>query len=167
MFHRKKTMHLIVPILFLVLGLVWGCQKRGEEVPLEEPAAEEVQMPALPTKIMVSEDIAAAWTAVVLEVTDKDNMQRTEHALNIGETAPLGSTGLTINVQAFLPSFQMAGDVYTSSSPDLNNPAAKVQIKDANGVMIYDRWLFSKFPATHPFEHPRYTVVLKDYVASK
>ena len=168
MFHRKRTAFVLAIMALLAIGLLMGCQKKAEEVPLEEPVAqEEPGMPALPTKIMVPEDVAAAWKAVVLEVTDKDTSERTEYTYNIGETKPVGTTGLTLTVQAFLPSFQMAGDVFTSSSPELNNPAAKVQIKDENGMVIHDRWLFSLYPATHPFEHPRYAITLKDYVASE
>jgi hypothetical protein len=121
-------------------------------------------MPAMPSKIVVPENVAGKWKAVVVEVTDKDSAERTNYTVNIGETAPLGKTGLTLYVEAFLPSFQMAGDVFTSSSADLNNPAAKVQIKDESGSLLYDRWLFSMYPATHPFDHPKYSVVLKDYV---
>jgi hypothetical protein len=168
MFHKKGTTLVLTIMALLAMGLVWGCQKKAVEVPLEEPVAqEEPGMPALPQTIMVPEDVANAWKAVILEVTDKDTSERTDYTFNIGETAPVGTTGLTLIVEAFLPSFQMAGDVFTSSSPDLNNPAAKVQIKDENGNVIHDRWLFSLYPATHPFEHPRYAIILKDYVASK
>jgi hypothetical protein len=169
MFHRKRTTLVLTIITLLALGLAWGCGSKGEEVPLEEPKVEqeEAEMPALPTKIMVPEDIIAAWKAVVLEVTDKETSERTDYTFNIGETAPVGATGLTLTVEAFLPSFQMAGDVFTSSSPDLNNPAVKVKIKDENGTLIHDRWLFSLYPATHPFEHPKYAIILKDYVASE
>jgi hypothetical protein len=168
MFRRKNTTLALAVMMLLAMGLVWGCQKKAEEVPLEEPMAQEGSgMPALPTTIMVPEDVTAAWRAVVLEVTDKDTSERNDHTFNIGETAPVGNTGLTLTVEAFLPSFQMAGDVFTSSSPELNNPAAKVQIKDEDGNVIHDRWLFSLYPATHPFEHPRYAIILKDFVANE
>jgi len=168
MFQSKRTAVVLTLMMFLAMGLLWGCQKKAEEVPLEEPEAmESTGMPALPKTIMVPDDIAAAWKAVILEVTDKDTSEKTDYTFNIGETAPVGTTGLTLTVEAFLPSFQMAGDVFTSSSPELNNPAAKVQIKDEDGNVIHDRWLFSLYPATHAFEHPRYAIVLKDFVASK
>ena len=168
MFHSKRTVFVLTIMSLLVMGLLWGCQQKAQEVPLEEPVAqEEPGMPELPTKIMVPDEVATAWKAVVLEVTDKDTSEKTEYTFNIGEMAPVGTTGLTLIVQAFLPSFQMAGDVFTSSSPELNNPAAKVQIKDENGMVIHDRWLFSLYPATHPFEHPKYAIILKDYVASE
>jgi hypothetical protein len=167
MFQGKKTSLTAALFLALALGTASGCQNKGQEVPLTEPepmASEQMTMPAVPSKIVVPENVAGKWKAVVVEVTDKDSAERTNYTVNIGETAPLGKTGLTLYVEAFLPSFQMAGDVFTSSSADLNNPAAKVQIKDESGSLLYDRWLFSMYPATHPFDHPKYSVVLKDYV---
>jgi hypothetical protein len=117
MLHNARKSAILLIGLILVLGLAVGCQKKGEEIPLDMPEemTEEVPMPAVPSKIMVPEDVAAKWKAVVLEVTDKDTNERTNYTMNIGETAPLGNTGLNVQVEAFLPSFQMAGDVFTSS----------------------------------------------------
>ena len=169
MYLRTKIAHLTVLLLVLVLALAWGCQKKAEEIPLDMPeeVTGEIPMPAVPSQIVVPEEIVAKWKAVVLEVTDKDTSERTDYTMNIGETAPLGNTGLTIFVEAFLPSFQMAGEVFTSSSPDLNNPAVKVKITDGADVELFNRWLFSLYPATHPFDHPRYSITLKDYVANE
>jgi hypothetical protein len=169
MFHNLKMHHILLLALVLALAFAIGCQKKAEEIPLDMPeeVTEEVPMPAVPSKIMVPEEIAAKWKAVVLEVTDKDTNERTDITLNIGETVPLGDTGFTAFVEAFLPSFQMAGEVFTSSSPDLNNPAAKVRITDGSGAELFNRWLFALYPATHPFDHPKYAVTLKDYVANE
>ena len=166
MFHRVKTFPILFIIMILALALALGCQKKGEEVPLGMPeeVEEAAPMPVVPTRIVVPEEVAAKWKAVVLEVFDKDTSEVTTYTMNIGETAPLGSTGLNVFVEAFLPSFQMAGDVFTSSSPELNNPAARVRITDSTGAELYNRWLFSLYPATHPFEHAKYAVTLKDYV---
>ncbi len=169
MFHRTSAVYFLVLVLVLTLGLTLGCQKKGEEIPLDiqEEITEEVPMPTVPSTIMVPEEIAAKWKAVVIEVIDKDTNERTDYTLNIGETAPVGSTGLTAFIEAFLPSFQMAGDVFTSSSPDLNNPAVKVKITDESGAELFNRWLFALYPATHPFDHPKYAVTIKDYVAAE
>ena len=169
MFHNLRKSHVVLIFMVLVLATTMGCQQKAQEIPLDMPEemTEEVPMPAVPSKIMVPEEIAAKWKAVVLEVTDKDTNERTEYTMNIGETAPLGDTGFTVFVEAFLPSFQMAGEVFTSSSPDLNNPAAKIRMTDGSGAELYNRWLFALYPATHPFDHPRYAVILKDYVENE
>ena len=162
-----KRSTLIVIVLTLALAVSLGCQKKAQEIKLDEQVPEEVPMPQVPSQIMVPEEIANKWTAVVLEVTDKDSGDKKDYTVKIGETAPVGSTGLKVTVEAFLPSFTMAGDVFTSASPELNNPAAKVRIADESGTILYNRWLFSLYPATHPFEHPKYALLLKDYVAAK
>ena len=168
MFQRASVVYSLVFVLVLALGLTLGCQKKGEEISLDvqEEITEEIPMPAVPSQIMVPEEIAAAWKAIVLEVTDKDTNESNDYTVNIGETAPLGSTGLSVFIEAFLPSFQMAGDVFTSSSPDLNNPAVKAKITDEAGAELFNRWLFALYPATHPFDHPKYAVTLKDYVGN-
>ena len=169
MFFRTKLNHMTVIFLVLILALALGCQKKAEEIPLDMPEeiTEDIPMPAVPSRIMVPDEIVAKWKAVVLEVTDKDTNERTDYTMNIGETTPLGTTGLTVFIEAFLPSFQMAGEVFTSSSPDLNNPAVKARITDDTGAELFNRWLFSLYPATHPFDHPRFAVTLKDYVANE
>ena len=169
MLHNVRRSTVLMVILVLALAVAIGCQKKAEEIPLDMPeeTSGEVPMPAVPSKIMVPEEVAAKWKAVVLEVTDKDTNERSDYTMNISETAPLGSTGLTVFVEAFLPSFQMAGEVFTSSSPDLNNPAAKIKITDEAGAELFNRWLFSLYPATHPFDHPRFAITLKDYVANE
>ena len=169
MLHKARASHMLLLFLVLVVGLTLGCQKKAEEIPLDTPeeVGEAVPMPAVPSKIVVPEDVEGKWKAVVLEVVDKDTNERKNYTMEIGETAPLGNTGLTVFVEAFLPSFKMAGDVFTSSSPDLNNPAARVRITDSTGAELFYRWLFALYPATHPFEHSKYVITLKDYVANE
>ena len=155
----------LVLTLILVLTSAMGCQKKGEEVPLNEPAvAEQAPMPPLPSRIEVPEEVAARWKAVIVAVIDKATSGQREFMVDIGEKAPLGETGLTLLVEAFLPAFQMAGGVYSSSSADPVNPAAKVKINDGTGTLLFDGWLFGMYPDTHPFGHEKYAVILKGYV---
>jgi len=162
---NKKYAGSLVLILVLFLTSAMGCQKKGEEVPLNEPAvSEQAPMPPLPSRIEVPEEVAARWKAVIVEVTDKATSGQSEFTVGIGEKAPLGETGLTLLVEAFLPAFQMAGGVYSSSSADPVNPAAKVKISDEVGTLLFDGWLFGMYPETHPFGHENYAVTLKGYV---
>ena len=160
-----------VLVMALAAALALGCKKPAtSEQTIEQNVAEvgtNVPMPQVPSQVMVPDEIKAKWKAVVIEVTDKDTKEKKEYTVPIGQTAPLGNTGLTITVEAFLPSFTMAGDVFTSASPELNNPAARVKIEDKAGTPTYTRWLFSLYPDTHPYEHSKYAVILKDYVAAK
>jgi hypothetical protein len=74
---------------------------------------------------------------------------------------------MIIQVETFLPAFIMEGSTMTSASNELKNPGAKVQITE-NGAVIFRGWLFSLFPNTQAFMHPKYGFSLVDVVpASK
>jgi len=164
---RTRNSTLVIILVILAMTLVWGCQKKAQEISLDEEIVEEMPMPTVPSTVMVPEEIAGKWKAVVLEVTDKDTNEPSDVTVNIGETVPLTDSGLTVFVEAFLPSFTMAGEVFTSSSADLNNPAARIKIADEQGAQLFYSWVFALYPATHPFDHPKYAVILKDYVAAE
>ncbi len=149
----------------LALGTL-GCKKE-QEIVLEEqmPASmgsEVPAMPQVPTTVTVPPDVAKTWKSVVLEMTDKDSRKTENYTVKIGASAPLGNSGLTASVEAFLPDFSMLGDSFTSKSNELNNPAARVKISDKDGKQLFYSWLFQLYPTTHPFDHPKYAVVLKD-----
>ncbi len=73
---------------------------------------------------------------------------------------------MSIKVETFLPAFIMEGTTLTSSSNDLTNPGIKVQITE-KGLVLFSGWIFSKFPNTHAFMHPRYGFSLLDAVPAK
>jgi hypothetical protein len=129
-----------------------------------EPAHVSKTIPAFSSTVILSPDIAAAWKAVVLEVTDRFSRKITHHTATIGDTVRLGDTGPIVYVEVFLPSFQSKEGIIISSSPDLNNPAAKVRIMDKYGTELYNNWLFALYPAAHPFENNNYEIVLRDFL---
>jgi len=166
---RGIGVSLKVLVLMLAFGLAFGVAgcKKEKEIVLDQEAApmgsEVPPMPQVPTKVAVPPDVAKTWQSVVLEVTDKDTKKVESFTIKIGDTAPLGNTGLTAFVEAFLPSFSMQGESFTSTSNELNNPAARVKISDKSGKQLFYSWLFALYPTTHPFDHPKYQVILKDY----
>jgi len=167
MIRKRSALSAAILVFVMVLATLGGCQKKGEEVSLEEPQGmEEMLVPATPSRIEIPDDVASQFKAVIIEVTDRDTSEQTEFEVEIGGTASLGDTGLTLLVEAFLPAFQMRGDVFTSSTAEPVNPAAKVKIRDQNGSLLFDRWLYSMYPATHPFDHERYAVILTGYVGN-
>ena len=164
----RKRMYRVALFTILFAIAAYGCQRQEvQEIPLEEKPAENVPMPQVPTTVKIPDEIAGKWKAVVLEVTDKATEKSSDVTVNIGETAQLGESGLNIYVEAFLPHFTMAGQVFTSASAELVNPAVRARITDGQGKELFYGWFFSLYPDTHPFEHPTYKVVLKDYVAAK
>jgi len=72
-------------------------------------------------------------------------------------------SNLKITVGEFLPDFKMEGLNITSLSNDPNNPAVNVKVFEGDKE-VFKGWLYSKFPAIHPFEHPTYALLLKDGV---
>jgi len=164
----KKKIHWVAVMAVISIIAAYGCQRQEvQEIPLEQQPMQDVPMPQVPSTVMIPDEIAGKWKGIVLEVVDKTSGNSTDITVNIGDTTSLGDTGLTIYVEAFLPHFTMAGDVFTSSSAELVNPAARTKITDAQGNELFYGWLFSLYPDTHPLEHPTYRIVLKDYVAAK
>jgi hypothetical protein len=70
---------------------------------------------------------------------------------------------MAIAVESFLPSFIMEGSTLTSVNNEMNNPGAKVRITEGETV-IFKGWLFSRYPTTHAFMHPKYGFALTDAV---
>jgi len=70
---------------------------------------------------------------------------------------------MIVKVETFLPAFIMEGSTMTSSTNELKNPGVNVLITE-NGAVIFKGWLFSKFPNTHAFMHPKYGFTLVDFV---
>jgi len=75
----------------------------------------------------------------------------------------LADTGLLLRVKNFLPAFIMDGTTMTSASNETKNPAAQIVITEGEKE-VYRGWLFSLYPGTHAFQHPRYSFTLVDFV---
>ena len=114
-------------------------------------------------KLVVPPKVAARWKAVKIAVIDKSNVTQKLFTIPIGGKFAVPASTLVIEVEEFLPSFTMEGSVMTSSSNDLKNPGVKVRITE-NGSVIFNGWLFSLFPKTHAFMHPKYGFTLVDVV---
>jgi hypothetical protein len=133
--------------------------------PTGTPAPQAHQPPAMPAhakrEIVVPEEVKNTWKAVVLEVTDKATHTSQDVTVDVGQSVKVD--GLDITVDAFLPAFTMSATELTSSSNQTTNPAAKVTVKE-NGKEIFSSFLFSMHPDVHPFEHEKYSMILKDFI---
>jgi hypothetical protein len=109
--------------------------------------------------IIVPDYVVRRWKAIKLAVIDKSRGTENIYTVPVGIQHRLPSTSLTIMVDAFLPAFVMEGMTITTSSNDPINPAAKVRISD-NGTLVFQGWLFAKFPNTHAVTHPKYGISL-------
>jgi len=158
MAHLRTALNILS---FLALGLL-GCQQQQQPVPPKVDSARSHSLKK-ETTIIVPDSVRGKWKAVKIAVTDKSISKEHVYTIPIGGKITLPRTSMTIEVETFLPAFIMEGSVRTSSSNQLKNPGAKVRISDA-GSVIYKGWLFSRYPTTHAFMHPRYGFTLVDFV---
>jgi len=115
--------------------------------------------------IVVPAYVAGKWKAVKIAVIDKSNVSQKVYTIPIGGKVAIPASDMVIRVETFLPAFIMEGSTLTSASNELTNPGVKVQITES-GALIFDGWLFSKFPNTHAFMHPKYGFTLVAVVAA-
>lgn len=137
-----------------------GCQQEPPQQPAPPKTNPTQSHPvAKEAKIVVPPEVRQRWKSVRIAVVDKSNVSQKSYVVPIGGRLAIPSSSLTIEVEAFLPSFIMEGSMMTSSSNEPRNPGAKVRITD-NGSVIFNGWLFSLFPKTHAFMHPKYGFTL-------
>ncbi|BAI81138.1 conserved hypothetical protein [Deferribacter desulfuricans SSM1] len=115
-------------------------------------------------KIVVPDEVAKLYKSVIITVKDNVEKKDLDTEIIIGQTSEVSGTPLAIQVEAFLPDFVMdETGVMTSKSKDENNPAVKVKIYK-NKELVFDGWVFGKFPTMHAFTDDRYSVVYKGAV---
>lgn len=156
-----KTVHVRTALLILSFGLV-GCQQKEPPLlpKLDTAKSHTVKKE---TAIVVPDNVKGKWKAVKIAVLDKSAAKESVYSIPIGSKITLPRSTMTIMVESFLPAFTMEGSIMTSAGNELNNPGAKVKIVE-NGAVIFNGWLFARYPTTHAFMHPRYSFTLTDGV---
>ncbi len=162
-------------VVFLAVGiLIMGCQKKETPPPQSQASPQSSPQPAMPAEIppisgaapiVIPESLRGKWRAVKLLVEDKKAGQSQEHVVNLGGELAIPLSSLVVKTGEFLPDLKIEGATFTTASGELNNPAVHVRILD-NGKEVFNGWLFQLFPAVHPFQHERYTIILRDSVAA-
>jgi len=122
-----------------------------------------VVMPKGEMKVVLPDAVKGKWKGVVLTVEDKATKKSSELTANLNSDVKIPNSNLTVKVGEFLPDFKMEGLSITSTSNELNNPAVKVVVMEGDKE-VFKGWLYSKFPTIHPFEHPKYAMLLKSGV---
>ena len=157
-----QTALLVLIILFAGLS---GCRQDQQPPPKVDVGSLNAHTAKAGAAIVVPPDVAEKWKAVKIAVIDKSNLSQKIYIIPIGGKLAIPASNMLIKVETFLPAFIMEGSTLTSSSSDLKNPAVKVQITES-GALIFDGWLFSKFPNKHAFMHPKYGFTLVAGVAA-
>jgi len=163
----KKLGVLFTVAVFAVTVSACGKQEQGKEgAPGTEakPGGELV----LPQKgqeavVNIPPEIKGKWKGIKIKVEDKKNKSTKEYTVKLGESLQVPGTKLTVQAVEFLPAFVMQGLNITTASNEANNPAAKVVVTEG-GSEIFKGWLFQKFPTTHAFSHPDFSITLVEGV---
>jgi hypothetical protein len=153
----KSLISLMLMTTFLV-----ACSKR-EEPKVVGPAVHAAPAAKKESFVVVPSSVKGKWRAVKIAVTDKETNKENIYTVAIGSGFTIPDTRLEVRVDNFLPHFIMDGTTLTSQSNELKNPAAQIRIIDG-GNEIFKGWLFSLFPTTHAFQHPKYGFTLVDFI---
>lgn len=164
--------------------MLYGCEKKQEptptktqpfspvQTPLQTPMVKPEEKPRSPhsnatpkseRKIIVPPDVKSSWSSVNLVFEDRSSKKKAEFTVKLGSELNISGTDLKIVCNEFLPDFKMEHDVITSKSNEPNNPAVRVIIYE-KGRIIFNGWLYGKYPAIHGLEHQRYGIILKEGV---
>lgn len=156
-----KVVRVLIPALLLPL-LVAGCGKKEEK-----KAGETVPVSGHVTKkesvVVVPDSVKGKWKAVKIAVIDKETNKEAVYTVAIGSGFDIPNSALSVKVENFLPHFMMEGTSLTSQTNEPKNPAAQIRIMEG-GKEIFKGWLFSLYPTTHAFQHPKYGFTLVDFL---
>ena len=147
--------------LMVILAACAGCSgQEGQKAVQPSAHGQQTKKEAI---VVVPASVKGKWKAVKIAVTDKESNKETVYTVAIGSSFTIPATSLTISVDNFLPHFMMDGTTLTSQSNEPKNPAAQIRIKE-NGNEIFRGWLFSLYPTTHAFQHPRFSFTMVDFI---
>ena len=118
-------------------------------------------MPKGELQIVVPANVKGKWSAVKIVVEDKATRKAQEYTVKLNSDFQIPNSNLKVAVGEFLPDFRMDVGTITSASNDPNNPAVNIKVFEG-GKEIFKGWLYAKFPAIHPFEHPKVGLALKE-----
>jgi hypothetical protein len=156
-----KRVFLAVLVLVTVAFALGGCKDREE--PISQPGGEGGVFVPPVTQVVVPDSVKNKWGAVKLTIENKKDNSADDVDVAVGGEYVIPGSNLVIKVGDFLPDFKMDGAIITSTSEEMNNPAVHVTILDGQEE-VFKGWLYSKFPAIHPFMHEQFGVTLKDAV---
>jgi hypothetical protein len=161
----KKNVLMCLLLALSLLSFVACSEKQETRKDLhDEDAFVQEKQVHVPIRVEVANEILSAWRAVRVEVIDLVTAKPITYTINIGSDLVIADTGLTVKALNFLPAFQMNVPIITSRSNKLENPAAQIEVYEA-GKQIFKGWLFTLYPTTHAFTHPKYSITLLEGIA--
>ena len=169
----KTKDHLtILTILTIFILILPSCTKKEQPQPPPPeqqsmmPAHGDIEMPASEDmKVIIPDAIKGKWKGVILTVIDKQTANTKDYNIPIGGKVAISGSNIEVQTGDFLPDLKIEGNIYSSDSTQLLNPAIHVEIKEG-GKELFKGWLFQKFPSVHPFKHERFSITLKEPVSA-
>ena len=169
----KTIKHLtILTILTIFILILPSCTKKEQPQPPPPeqqsmmPAHGDIEMPASEDmKVIITDAIKGKWKGVILTVIDKQTANTKDYNIPIGGKVAISGSNIEVQTGDFLPDLKIEGNIYSSDSTQLLNPAIHVEIKEG-GKEVFKGWLFQKFPSVHPFKHERFSITLKEPVSA-
>ncbi len=123
----------------------------------------QIMMPKGDLQVVIPPTVKGKWGAVKIVVEDKKTRKTQELTVKLNSDLNIPNSNLKVVVGEFIPDFRMDVGTITSASNNPNNPAVNIKVYEG-GKEIFKGWLYSKFPAIHPFEHPKVGLSLKEGV---
>jgi hypothetical protein len=158
-----KKLIVVLAGLLIVFSVV-SCKKKEEKpIPSGVSMQPGVMMPQGETQVVVPDFVQGKWGGVKLIIDDKTAGSQSDVDVKFGEEYTIPGSEVKVKVNEFLPDFVMDGLTITSKSEELNNPAVNIAVTEG-GNEIFKGWLYSKFPAIHPFQHDKYGITLKEAI---
>jgi hypothetical protein len=171
----------LVAVMILSMVLALGACSKKEEAPIT--AGTQQGDPALPeghpgapagggdgapfiapvTSIVVPEPVKGMWSGVKVALENKTEGKSEDVVWALNTDVKISGSALTVKVGDFMPDFRMEGPTITSASTEPNNPAVQIIVMEGDEE-IFKGWLYSKWPAIHPFQHDVYAFTLIDGV---
>ncbi|MFA5846873.1 MAG: DUF2155 domain-containing protein [Thermodesulfovibrionales bacterium] len=122
-----------------------------------------ITMPKGDLQVVIPASVKGKWGAVKIVVEDKATKKAQEFTVKLNSDLQIPNSNLKVTVGEFLPDFKMDVGTITSISNEPNNPAVSIKVFEG-GKEVFKGWLYAKFPAIHPFEHPKVGLGLKEGV---
>ncbi|HKA36600.1 MAG TPA: DUF2155 domain-containing protein [Thermoanaerobaculia bacterium] len=129
------------------------------EGPAEGGGGGADRQPAVPNKLVVPPEIEKTYSAIRLTWKNSQSGKEGQLDVPLGGTARVPGSEMDVRADVFLPAFTMAGDAITSQGVEATNPATRITVSD-QGKEIFSGWIFANYPDVHPFQHPRYSLLL-------
>ncbi len=101
---------------------------------------------------------------VILSVASKaDRKQAKKYKVGVGKRFTLEDKSYEVEAKRFVPDFSMGkNNSVISRSQELKNPAVQIALFKDN-TLLYDKWIFSKFPDFHGSDKGDYLITLLDF----